>query len=257
MLWHAKTQYFTIWCQIYISWGEIYCNLVKLGGGGNIFEIVRIPSTTYLGYTSERVSKDMVQLAHQKWCLSIWWWFCEEKESFVLWRQEFHILPSRIFRAGAVLCCLPTLSGSGHWPGSSAPDGCWWHASRLRDLITPANSAPPDTAIGLVLEAAGAEMWNNGRLNIVLLIHNVHISHIHIRRIILNSIGDLRNWETIRRRRRILYNLQSIDIGQQWAQWALCPRCNNVHPPGVLCLARDTRYIGLSTALLTSIYYQP
>ena len=142
-------------------------------------------------------------------------------------------------------------------PGSSAPDGCWWHASRLRDLITPANSAPPDTAIGLVLEAAGAEMWNNGRLNIVLLIHNVHISHIHIRRIILNSIGDLRNWETIRRRRRILYNLQSIDIGQQWAQWALCPRCNNVHPPGVLCLARDTRYIGLSTALLTSIYYQP
>ena len=52
---------------------------------------------------------------------------------------------------------------------------------------------PPDTAIGLVLEAAGAEMWNNGRLIIVLLIHNVHISHIHIRRIILNSIGDLRN----------------------------------------------------------------
>ena len=99
--------------------------------------------------------------------------------------------------------------------GSSAPDGCLWHASRLRDLITPANSVPPDTAIGLVLEAAGAEIWNNGRLNIVLLIHNVHISHIHIRRIILNSIGDLRNWETISRRRRILYNLQSIDIGQQ------------------------------------------
>ena len=119
--------------------------------------------------------------------------------------------------AGAVFCnvfqpsALYVVTGA----GSSAPDGCLWHASRLRDLITPANSVPPDTGIGLVLEAAGAEMWNNGRLNIVLLIHNVHISHIHIRRIILNSIGDLRNWETISRRRRILYNLQSIDIGQQ------------------------------------------